>query len=222
MSGTKYVAALTYNVCSLLRAGRVHDVSDELKRIHLVGLQGTRIKRHAWDADHCAFNTNDHLVINSGYGRSAYTNKSCGVTLMLTRKWFSKNSILHYFKVPASLQGRCMAVLLRFFGAKILLINVYFPPPTSMSTSGYQKCIDAIIRWINSVYEKCKEDVTPIFFTDLNDGMVNHGDEDYVVQYSNPRGEGYAGQQLHALFECRQMSIPAYSKYPIEPTFLFT
>ena len=128
------MAACSFNVCSLLKAGRVHSVSCEFERIHLVGLQATRIRRHAWDSDHNVFSTEYHVVINCGYGRGAFTNKSCGVSFMLTRKWFSKNSVLHFFKVPANLQGRCAAILVKFFGDRLFIENAVFKQTVQTKT----------------------------------------------------------------------------------------
>jgi hypothetical protein len=44
----------------------------------------------------------------------------------------------------------------------------------------------------------CKMGTTPMIFMDANDGMVRWTIDDMVTQYDNPKGEGYAGEQLHA------------------------
>ena len=84
MSGTRYVRCISYNSCSTVQPGRIHSISKEFRRAEMVALQGTRIRRKTWDNENNYFHTDDHIVVNFGYGRVLHTNRSCGLTFLLS------------------------------------------------------------------------------------------------------------------------------------------
>ena len=114
------------------------------------------------DSDHTTFSTKHHIIINFGWKRSPFVNRSAGVTFMLTRKWFRPHDILRIVPVPIDLQGRCAALVLRFGPVKLLFLNIYFPPPGSMPQAVYRKCVEKIMTWLQKIHGKyCREDTTP-------------------------------------------------------------
>ena len=178
MTGTQYLRCITYNSGSTVQPGRIHSISKELDRVKLVALQGTRIRRKPMESDHNFFHTDDHIIVTFGYGRGSYTNRSCGLTFLLNRRLFKRNDILKVFPVPNDLQGRCAALFIKLGSAQILLINAYFAPPFSQSTTIYKGCVDRIIAWMKRTLRTCKPITTPIICMDLNDGMQQWPIED--------------------------------------------
>jgi hypothetical protein len=218
MSGARYIAAVSYNACSLVRHGRMHTISSEFENIHIGGFQGTRIR--TTDSDHTTFSTKNHIIINFGWKRSPFVNRSAGVTFMLTRKWFRPRDIIRIVPVPIDLQGRCAALVLKFGTVKLLALNIYFPPPGSMPQALYKKCVEKIMAWLQKTYGRyCREDTTPILFTDLNDGMIRWSDEDLVTKYNNPKGEGYAGEFLHAFADKNRLASAGTQSHSCKSTY---
>ena len=195
------LAVVTYNVLSLREEGRLESIIEEIAGdADIIGLQGTCRRHDVLEGEaYISQQIGDYLVLQWGYGRGAYTNKSAGlVTAFSLKKW--KTSEITYIDQPGTeLQGRGGFIRLRG-RLDVAVLNLYLPPFVrgrggKVNRAAALKTIEWARGCLNSLPSRC----TPIIVTDANsdvgDGKRNYNGTlleklmlDFGLALFSPRG----------------------------------
>lgn len=195
---------ISYNTMSLRAVGRVPEVLGELGHVDVLVMQGTRLQ-----ADQGGYEVRTieddkekrHLVVDFGYKRGEFTNRSAGVTMVLGRR-FRRAHVVRIASPPPQLAGRGGLVRLRQPDADVTVVGLYFPPrpPEHGQLRQWRRAIDSLVGWLQEMLESTPARSMPILAMDLNSGLqydeagaeleVN-GQGDYATGVAN-----YAGEQM--------------------------
>lgn len=93
-------------ICLSASDGRYEDIARDICA-YVVRVQGTqrRWQEHSGDP-HEVRRIGDHTLVEWGYGRGSYTNKSAGVALLVANKTWKRRDIIAVDSPPLALQGR--------------------------------------------------------------------------------------------------------------------
>ena len=154
-SALRRVRIISYNPMSCNTMERKHDLSYHFSQIHVVAMQGTKI-RHPSDTTvgHIFEHLPHHFIIHSGYRTyQPHTNYSTGVSIMFNSSTFSTTHIKAIHTPPNSLLGRCIAVRLKRSALDLLVVSLYFPPRSFRSDQRKkgEKTVDAILAWLRTI-----------------------------------------------------------------------
>ena len=200
-----------YNPLSANNPDRLHDIVTEAEQFDFLLLAGTAAKR-ARGEDHSAFRVDGRQVISSGYVEGNFSNKACGVSIIIGKK-FAKARVHPPIATSGKLGGRGLAVRVSNGYSDFTPIVLYYPPvPWDKKKQGvYRECCKQLTAWCSAVLDKVPSGSTPIIFADVNDGLgvktiggIEQLLETTVVSESAARHEkldGGAGEFLRALLE---------------------
>jgi exonuclease III len=206
---------VSWNANSLV-GDRLHDLSDELAWADVIAVQGTRLRAGHIPARKIAAAA--HTAISWGWARTAWSNKSAGVAILLSPRL--QASLQQHYSPPPKLAGRAGAVRLRTNQEDVLIINLYVPPPTSVSRGTYDGLLDALFQWIQQLLAAAPVRTMPIVMGDLNTGF---GEVDYSLDSDvvGPVGWGkrhWTSDTWRTMLGAMHMSI-ATTFHDVGPTF---
>jgi hypothetical protein len=104
--------------------GRWDVLSREMQTVDVVGVQGL-CSRAEQDFPCSYFRSSQHHVFQWGYGSGVFSNKPCGVALMLKHQKFRLHHIRQIYSPPDCLAGRAGALRLKGARADFLLVVGY-------------------------------------------------------------------------------------------------
>lgn len=139
----------------------------------VVGLCGTRFKAHP-SAPVVQTQTGAHWVLQAGHLPSQpITHRCAGVSLLVSKRWFTRRQMVRIATPPVELGGRGLAVELRHASAHLLLIVAYFAPKVSTASArpAYLKCSGGLVDWVAGQVAQAPWRCAPVILTDLNDGL---------------------------------------------------
>ena len=166
---------LQWNPMSLVQAGREQEISERFKQFPICVLVGTQIRamqgRQIFERD-----LEQHKAVHFGYGRGGLTNKSCGISIMLHKRWFRAPQIATRWcagERNAAIRGRGGAVRLRSGRFDITVIGIYIAPRPSRAEpkAKWIRQVDAVCEWIEWLLTQLPARTTPMLALDLNDGL---------------------------------------------------
>ena len=133
-------------------------------------LSGNQRKRQSRRATK-SFTEGRFQTYSWGYGSSAFTNKHCGVAIWLNKKVFSWQAVKKILPVPAALQGRCAASMVKNWAGRFLIFVAFFPVrPEAARMTVYAKTLEAIYKWLCSLAAVPRR-FERVGMLDLNDGL---------------------------------------------------
>ena len=161
-----------FNPQTTRRPLRLEDISHQCYNFTFIGLLATGEPQDPYDPGAIISSTSQHIAVKSGYGCSPFVNKSCGVTILLSRRYFNRKDIKSVVTPPATLLGRALAVTVKNGHAHFLVIMRYFPPrPTRRNNDIYTKTVNALTTFAHKQLKNAPARCTPLLLTDLNDGL---------------------------------------------------
>eukprot|EP00971_Amphidinium_carterae_P004791 95834-Amphidinium_carterae.1 len=87
----------SYNACSCVQPGRLLDITRELATEHIIALQGTRLHH---DQPVLHFRDDKFIRYSWGAGKGAFSNKNCGVEILLRRSRFQPRHVKKIWSAP--------------------------------------------------------------------------------------------------------------------------
>eukprot|EP00439_Symbiodinium_sp_Y106_P073045 s2092_g13.t1 len=118
---------------SVVRVGRWAQLSSEFQSLDVVALQGLCVKAEA-DVPCAYFRTSHHHAFQWGYSKGRYTNKSCGVAILLRHQRLRLQWVREVYSPPEQLAGRAGALRIKGRCSDLLVIVGYVPvEPTNAS-----------------------------------------------------------------------------------------
>ena len=217
---------LGYNPLAANCEDRILDIVDEASNFDLVLLAGTGVRKHD---QYSTSVVRGRKVISTGFLSTTMSNKSCGVSIVLGKK-FRNARVYDPLVAPPKIAGRGLAVRAANGFCDVTAICVYFPPsPRDKSKIPvYRETCREIASWLSAVLCKVPASSTPVLYTDLNDGMglkaiagAVHRIETSAVSEGAARLErfpGAAGELLRELLDTHGMAS-ASSWTDSRPTF---
>ena len=143
----KYV---TYNPMHC-NNNRLSLIIAEFSKFVLLLLPGTMRKDINSSSNGCdIFQTNNFTVCSFGYGKSTYSNKSCGCIIAFNNKYFDR--VRTVYNPPPELKGRAGAIRLVRPDIDILVIVIYFPPDPNNPSDKH--CVQMIVDWVRKIINK--------------------------------------------------------------------
>jgi len=187
---------VNWNPCSLRQEGRVEDIDDELGKNDIVILSGTALRswargKHAprlWAGKHF------HSV-QFGYGSSPFVNKSCGGTLLLSKRRFGNTLRLQKLLLPEpALRGRVGAALVRSREDSVWVGFAYYPPRPQKAAEMpvYIKTCEMVTEWITVFWTAARNTELAFLGMDVNDqfsGGNGQSDKQQAVVGDAERGK---------------------------------
>ena len=154
------VTCISYNVMSMVQAGRWQDVDREFAQYGIVALQGTRDRL----VEACEQHQTEHFRWHRWkYGRGGCSNRACGVAIGLNKKMYSRESVKQVYPVPAKYAGRVGILRIKEKkGLDLLVVTLYLPVE---GRSGH--CED-LLRWLEKLLRAAPQRTLPIICGDMN------------------------------------------------------
>ena len=126
---------------------RDQDVSDELKKVDVIGAVGTKkrgsrpyCKQHPY-----------HWEVVFGYGTGSLANRSCGVSIFLRKVRLRQPRIKRVWTPPACIVGRAGAVTVwsaELSGATFVALHWPVRARNSREEEAYRLTCDAMVDWV--------------------------------------------------------------------------
>ena len=159
-----------YNPLSAGNRDRLLDIKHEFYHADIVALAGTTRKAGSLDVEQQRLE--EWTCYSAGWRQAQHSNRSCGVSLLLGKK-FKPKHVIKVSSIGDQCPGRGLAVRLKSGFFDLLPMSVYFPPkPTKKAQlKGYQSAVKKIVNWMDEVLSKIPAGCTPLIYTDLNDGV---------------------------------------------------
>ena len=158
----------SYNAMSVVRVGRWAQLSSEFQNLDVVALQGLCVKADS-DVPCAYFRTSHHHVFQWGYTKGRYTNKSCGVAILLRHKRLRLQWVREVYSPPDQLAGRAGALRIKGRCSDLLVIVGYVPvEPTNASQ---RQAVHAFYTWVDSLLSRSPARTLPILLLDANGRM---------------------------------------------------
>jgi hypothetical protein len=159
----------SYNPLNLNSPLRIEDISNELKNHDMVGIIGTGCRQRYGEKGATLRGAYFHFGVAADWDRAPFTNKACGVQLLLRKKTFSPKMIRATYLPPASCTGRALGVEIVQGQVHFLAILLYLPPKASgKAISKYIKTINTLLKWAGNLLAQVACRATPILFMDAN------------------------------------------------------
>ena len=194
----------TYNAMSMVRMGRWDVLSREMQTVDVVGVQGL-CSRAEQDFPCSYFRSSQHHVFQWGYGSGVFSNKSCGVALMLKHQKFRLHHIRQIYSPPDCLAGRAGALRLKGARADFLLVVGYVP--VEPSNQAQRRGVHALFSWLDRLLSDAPVRTVPVLLLDANGrtGLHRAGPGPWQVLPGNDAAvgawgaevENYNGSKLH-------------------------
>jgi exonuclease III len=153
--------------CNSLVGDRLRDLSDELAWADIIAVQGTRLRAGHIPARKIAAPA--HTAISWGWARTTWSNKSAGVAILLSPRL--QASLQQHYSPPPRLAGRAGAVRVKTNQEDVLIVNVYVPPPTSITRGTYEGLPDALFKWVQHILPSAPARTMPSVLGDWNTGF---------------------------------------------------
>ena len=117
--------------------------------------------------------TSKHMVVSWGYRRTSMSNKSCGISIFLLKKWFRRSHIVRTVGPGDVLSGRGGAITLRSPAFHLKVLGGYFPPRPAdrKALSGWKQTCNELLRWHRQEIEREPSRCFILNALDLNDRL---------------------------------------------------
>ena len=174
VSQVETMKVVGYNPMSLTSNMRAEMISKEFREVEAIMLAGTmRKKGDAAEGEVVKLQTEFHHEIAFGHERTRYSNRSCGVSIMLSKEKYKITDVVQVEQPKAELRGRMGMVRIKTKTKDIAYIAAYYPPKiqAQKKKQHYTQCVlkmcDQLEQWLWALPKRC----TPIVFCDLNDNL---------------------------------------------------
>lgn len=154
-----------YNPLASSDPTRLAEISVEFRTADAIILVGTQRRMRELEVE--KDRTDYHWVVHWGWRRTQHSNRSCGVSVMVHRR-FAPRALHQVWTPPPALRGRCGAIRLRQGSVDVLLGAFYMPPrglPGAIETGRM------VMEWAGKVAGSVGTRTMPIYGLDLNDGL---------------------------------------------------
>ncbi len=193
---------------------RLEEIDDELQNMDVVVMPGSQMRQPQVGLKPPEV-TKQRLAnfdaYHWGYARGPFTNKACGLTILVNRKRCRGYHVATVHSPNKALQGRGGALRLRWRGVDITVLGAYFPvrPKARRYNSVYVKAVNALGNWIEKVLDECKTRSTPVTAFDLNDDVIRALPQQFqhAVGAYQGRREGEPGRKIRGIFDSHSMTL---------------
>jgi len=199
-----------YNPLSLVSAYRSEEISEQLRSCDMIVIPGTKLKA----AKERAFTTQQlscHRALHWGYGNSPFTNKSCGISILVNAKRFKSKHIVEVGSPPQCLAGRGGSVRVKQGALHLKCIGGYWPVCKSGSSrDAYLKTVRKMKEWIEDEIHSCPATCTPCLLGDLNEKFRPDDQEDeqlMVGPYGSAEAESFTASTLRKIMYDNDMCV---------------
>jgi hypothetical protein len=168
---------IAWNPQNFSSVQRREAISNELANIYVCILPGTM--NRGYDNDVKIFDLPEHIEFRFGWQPGKYTNKSAGISILLSKRVFSRQDIRTCSTPCKDLLGRGGKVRVKNKKFDLTIIGAYFPPKGCGGSNNYSKAVhkltDELEKWCSDIPSRS----TPLMFADLNDhlGTATAADE---------------------------------------------
>ena len=208
----------TWNVATLMRPYRAEQISEQLKKVPILCVQGTRV-RQTENLPHTGTRMEHHMAIHAGYGCSPLTNNHAGVAIFLANQRFQPKHLKRITVPPQALQGRGLSVTIAKGLFRVRCVSAYLPPCPWKKDSrpAWKKaCLD-LSKWIRREIETTPTNTTPVVCLDGNFGVLPTAPLQIAGPFAQTQ-QNYAGDLLAKIAADLEMAF-VDSFYPTGPTF---
>ena len=203
---------ITYNPLTILSPGRSVLIEQQLAKIDVVIMPGTRVKMNTligtpWST--CE--TEKSAIIDWGYARGApFANRACGVRIMMRKDRHKLAHIRQIWSPPPAVQGRGGALRLKSSTHDFTVLAIYFPVRANLASEQkrYRDAVSIMLKWMDTVLLQVRTSARRsivIIAGDLNDELKCND-------------EKYTASKFRALCTKYDMMIPT-EKYKAGPTY---
>ncbi|CAK0888584.1 unnamed protein product [Prorocentrum cordatum] len=212
-----------YNPLACMRADRVEHVCQVFADVEVVGLTETQLRAREVDIQRRGVLG----LIEAGWQRSPFSNRSCGISVLLHRR-FRDEHVRAVRGGPAGMLGRCLAVRVRTKSEEFTVLALYFSPRVTETKeqAPYERTVRMLFQWLSNELAGCPARSVPVILCDLNDGIgLAKASETVIVDPEVVPSAGacvehFAGAAFRAVLQAQYMS--AFSTLSDVPTFYGT
>eukprot|EP00959_Pyramimonas_sp_CCMP1952_P023214 488400-Pyramimonas_sp.AAC.1 len=194
-----------FNPLAASSNSRLEDIASTFRAVDAVGLIGTQLRMRDLVVQRRIIS--GRILVERGWERRPFSNKSCGVSLLLHKR-FKDQHVRAIRSGPEALAGRCLAVRVQTAQEDITFLLAYFPPRTSeiAKQSVYRSTVERLLQWIQTELSACPSRSVPVLMLDLNDGMGRTSDNSLIMDDCTVAGAGaseehYAGAAVRNLLK---------------------
>ena len=196
-----------YNSLSASNYWRLAAVLTESRHYAVIELPGTQ-RRVAVDAPLCQ----SHKF--EGYRCGACeSNRSAGVSLLFSARWFRQGHLRRVYSPPLSLSGRCGAAVIKNGLGHFCYTVLYLPPKPSRGgeATPWRKTPDATFKWTDGLRISLTTSCLPVLMLDLNDRLGDHGpmNQPDLIGTVGAGIEADSATRLRALLRRQFLAVPS-------------
>ena len=195
-----WLKLLQFNPMTAAAADRVQDIVGETPNFHITVLTGTAAKAQSGEEGVMWKDVDGTLVLEAGWARGQYTNKSAGCAILLGKP-FRRSNVTHTWCTKKSLAGRGVAAKVVTRNTRLLVAGLYFPPPPNKNSKfpAYKKACDKLIEWLGSLSPMFSSGCWPAIAVDLNSGLgLTHDGREWQRVCSTAVGPNVSAKQRYA------------------------
>ncbi|CAK0896190.1 unnamed protein product, partial [Prorocentrum cordatum] len=173
--------------------GRLDLISDTCRSYQAILCVGTKIRQRTPDTPHHVDESLHHDWVHFGWGRGAHTNSSAGCSVALAKRHFRRSDIVKILHPPTpDLRGRAGAVEVHRGPLRLRFVTAYFPPrPNGPGQHrAWRHGCQRLWSWVLTAVHDVPSRVTPILFTDLNQGLGRRARQPFTDTSIGPHQGG--------------------------------
>ncbi|CAK0868886.1 unnamed protein product, partial [Prorocentrum cordatum] len=173
--------------------GRLDLISDTCRSYQAILCVGTKIRQRTPDTPHHVDESLHHHWVHFGWGRGAHTNSSAGCSVALAKRHFRRSDIVKILHPPTpDLRGRAGAVEVHRGPLRLRFVTAYFPPrPNGPGQHrAWRHGCQRLWSWVLTAVRDVPSRVTPILFTDLNQGLGRRARQPFTDTSIGPHQGG--------------------------------
>ena len=196
---------VAYNPHSAWEFERKAEVATAFCGYHVLGLSGTKYRKHTTDPDCRTSDVSSFRAYEWGHpGKSEH---SAGVAIYLRSKVFKPQNVRHIYTIPAEYQGRIGAIRVKRADVDFCFIVVY--SWVQGRTAADRTRVDGLWAFVGSIISQLPHRCVPVLFTDCNgkNGYTRDADGCLLPTESNaiggctPEVENSNGKAFRELLE---------------------
>ena len=155
---------VAYNPHSAWEFERKTEVATAFCGYHVLGLSGTKYRKHTADPDCRTSNVSSFRAYEWGHpGKSEH---AAGVAIYLRSKVFKPHNVRHIYTIPAEYQGRIGAMRVKRADVDFCFIVVY--SWVQGRTAADRARVDGLWAFVGSIISQLPHRCVPVLFTDCN------------------------------------------------------
>ena len=167
----------TYNPHSAWQLSRKQEILDAFDGYHVVGLCGTKYRKHSSDPS-CRVSTVGSFRLYE-WGNPGKSEHAAGLAICIRRQVFAEHNIRQIYDIPSVFQGRLGVLRVKRKDVDFCFIAAY--PWVQGRTASERSRIDRFWQYVGSVISSLPHRCVPVVLTDANARNGLHRDESGAI-----------------------------------------